>query len=79
MINAYILLEMQPGDSEEPTKEMKKIQDVVKVSIVAGKFDVVVRVQVKHLEDLHNVTHKIQMVSGVKKTNTLIIEKEIVL
>lgn len=79
MIHAYILLEMQPGDSEKSTKEMKKIQDVVKVSIVAGKFDIVVKVQVKHLEDLHNVTHKIQLVSGVKKTSTLIIEKEIAL
>ena len=79
MINAYILISMEPGDSDKAIKEMRKISKVAKISIVAGEYDIVVRVQVKSLENLLKVTNKIQMIKGVKKTTTQVIEKEIAL
>ena len=79
MINAYILITMQPGHSDKAIKEMRKIENVAKISIVAGEYDIVVRVQVKTLEKLLNVTDKLQMIEGVKKTTTQVIEKEITL
>ena len=79
MINAYILINMQPGDSEKPINEMRKIENIVKVSVVAGEFDIVVRVQVKTLEKLLKVTNNIQKIPGVLKTTTQVIEKEIAL
>jgi len=77
MINAYILLTMQTGNSEKAIKEMRKIENVEKISVVAGEYDIVVRVHVKSLEKLLTVTNKIQMINGVKKTTTQVIEKEI--
>jgi len=77
MINAYILIMMQPGKSDKVIKEMRKIENVAKISVVAGEYDIVVRVQVKTLEKLLNVTDQIQMIEGVKKTTTQVIEKEI--
>ena len=77
MINAYILTMMQPGKSEKVIKEMRKIENIAKVSIVAGEYDIVVRVQVDDLEDLLTVTDKIHMIDGVTKTTTQVIEKEI--
>jgi len=77
MINAYILIEMEPGDSDITIKEMRKIENIAKISIVAGEFDIVIRVQVDSLESLLNVTNKIQKIKGVKKTTTQVIEKEI--
>ena len=79
MINAYILLTMRTGDSEKAISEMRKIENVEKISVVAGEYDIVVRVQVKNLESLLKVTNKIQMIDGVKKTTTQVIEKEIAL
>jgi len=79
MINAYILIDMEPGDSAKAIKEMRKIENIAKISVVAGEFDIVVRVQVKSLDKLLKVTNKIQMIPGVKKTNTQVIEKEIAL
>jgi DNA-binding Lrp family transcriptional regulator len=58
---------------------MRKIQNIAKISVVAGEFDIVVRVQVKSLDTLLSVTDKIQMIDGVKKTTTQVIEKEIAL
>ena len=77
MINAYILLNMKPGNSDKAIKEMRKIEDIAKISIVAGEYDIVVRAQVKSLDRLLKVTDKIQMINGVMKTTTQIIEKEI--
>ena len=77
MINAYILLTMQTGNSEKAISEMRKIENVEKISVVAGEYDIVIRVRVKSLEKLLTVTNKIQMINGVKKTTTQVIEKEI--
>ena len=79
MINAYILITMKPGDTDMAISEMRKIENVAKISIIAGEFDIVVRVQVKSLDRLLKVTNKIQMINGVKKTTTQVIEKEIAL
>ena len=70
---------MRPGNSNSNIKEMRKIENVEKISVVAGEYDIVVRVHVENLEELLEVTNKIQMVNGVKKTTTQVIEKEIAL
>ena len=77
MINAYILTVMKPGNSDNAIKEMRKIQNVKKISVVAGEFDIVVRVEVEDLENLLTVTDKIHQIEGVNKTTTQVIEKEI--
>lgn len=79
MINAYILIDMEPGDSDAAIKEMRKIKDIAKISIVAGEYDIVVRVQVKTLDRLLKATNAIQKIPGVLKTTTQVIEKEIAL
>ena len=79
MINAYILLSMKTGRSDTAIKQMRKLENVEKISIVAGEYDIVVRVQVDTLERLLEVTDNIQMIEGVQKTTTQVIEKEITL
>jgi len=79
MISAYILVQISPGNTGKIITEMRKIDNIVKISVVAGEFDIVVRVQVKSLEKLLKVTDKIQMIKGVNKTTTQVIEKEIAL
>ena len=77
MINAYILIAMQPGDYEKAIQSMRKIDKIAKISVVAGDYDIVVRVQVDELEQLLHVTDKIQMIECVKRTTTQVIEKEL--
>jgi len=77
MINAYILIAMRPGDYEKAISSMRKIDKIAKISIVAGDFDIVVRAQVDDLEQLLQVTDKIQLIEGVQKTTTQVIEKEL--
>ena len=79
MIHAYMLLTLRPGKSEEIITQISKVESVEKIAVVAGEFDAVVRVMVETLEDLLKVTDKIQLIEGVKKTTTQVIEKEIAL
>ena len=70
---------MRTGNSDAALKEMRKLEKVEKISVVAGEYDVVVRVRVDDLEQLLEVTNDIQMIEGVTKTTTQVIEKEIAL
>ena len=70
---------MKPGNTDKAITAMRKIENVEKISVVAGEYDIVVRVHVKCLENLLKVTEKIQMINGVKKTTTQVIEKELAL
>jgi len=79
MINAYILVHVRTGSTDRAIEEMRKIENIRKISIIAGDFDVVIRVEVKSLDKLLKVTNKIQLIKGVLKTTTHVIEKEIVL
>jgi len=79
MITAYILINMQPGKTDKAIEEMRKIENIQKISIVTGEYDIVVRVNTKTLDKLLKVTDKIQLIKGVSKTTTQVIEKEIAL
>ena len=79
MISAYILIDMKPGNFDKAINLMRKIENITKISVVAGEYDIVARVQVTNLDRLLKVTNKIQMIDGVKNTTTQIVEKEIAL
>ena len=79
MISAYILVHIKPGNTDRIITKMRKITNVEKISVVAGEFDIVVRVKVKSLDRLLKVTDKLQMIEGINKTTTQVIEKEIAL
>jgi len=77
MIKAYILTEMQPGDYNKAIKEMEKIENIKKISVTAGDYDIIIRAEVSHIKDLMKLTNKIHMIDGVNKTKTQVIEKEV--
>ncbi len=77
MISAYILIETEHRNSDKIVKELRKIEDVTKISVIAGEYDIVVRVEANTLNNINKVTNKIRSISNIKSTNTHIIEKEI--
>jgi DNA-binding Lrp family transcriptional regulator len=77
MIKAYILTEMQPGDYNKAVKEMKKIENIKKISVVAGDYDIIIRAEVNRINDLLKLTNKLHMIDGVNKTKTQVVEKEL--
>ena len=59
-------------------KELKKIDGVYEVYIMTGGSDILVKVLAVDIQDLNNlVTEKLRNVTGVDKTQTAIILKEL--
>ena len=70
---------MLPGYVKKSIEQMQKIEFIEKISVVAGQYDVIIRVLVEDLEALLAITNQLQMIPGIEKTTTQVIEKEIVL
>lgn len=79
MIKAYILLNMNYRNFKKALDEMSSFKQIEKISVIAGQYDIIVRVGIENLEELLDLTNNIQMINGVEKTTTQIIEKEIIL
>ena len=58
---------------------MKKLNNIESVAVVTGDYDIIVKARVDVLEDLMELTDKIQLIDGIKRTTTSVIEKEITL
>ena len=77
MMHAYILVTMKPGFSDQAIRDIRSLEHIEKVSVIAGAYDIVVRVGVKSLEDLMKINSHLQNIKGLEKTTTHVIEKEI--
>jgi len=71
-LEAYILLNAEPGKIWEVAEATLKIEGVKKAHAVAGQFDAVVYVEFPKMEDLGKIIEKIQHLKGVRGTQTLI-------
>jgi len=77
MVVAYILINVAIGKVDHVMSKLREIENVKSIAVVAGEFDLIVRVEVKSLEKLFDVTEKIHRIDGITKTTTHIVEKEI--
>ncbi len=76
MINAYVLITSEVGRSAGIIKELKKLRGVKIISVTAGEFDIIVRVEVNSLEELYNLVESIQEIPGILRTVTHVVMKE---
>ena len=77
MIDAYIFVDMQPGYSNDAISNINTITEAVKTSVISGDYDIIVRVHATDLNQLHHVSLTIQKITGVTRTITSVIEKEL--
>ena len=63
--------------SDNVAKELTKMENITKISVIAGAYNIVVRVDVETIGNLNKVTNKIQSIRGIINTDTHVIEKEI--
>lgn len=77
MTRAYILTALEPGVVKQAISQLRIINDIEKISVIAGEYDIVVRVAAPTMEGILGAANKIQQVKGVKKTITQVVGKEI--
>jgi DNA-binding Lrp family transcriptional regulator len=71
-LEAYILIDAEPGMIWEVAETTLKIRGVKKADPVAGQFDAVVYVDFVNMNALGEIIEKIQRLKGVRRTQTLI-------
>jgi DNA-binding Lrp family transcriptional regulator len=73
MVNAVVLISVEPGRIAEAAQEIADLEGVSEVHSVAGEVDLVAIVRVKEHEDLARVIPGgIAKVDGILSTETLI-------
>ncbi len=73
MVNAFVLLNVEPARIAAVAGELADIEGVAEVYSVAGEVDIVAIVRVRHHDDLAEVvTTRLSMLPGVIDTRTMI-------
>ena len=79
MVIAYALIVVERGYLETVTRMLSEVKGVKRVSVVTGIYDVIARIEVGSLEELYDVSRAIDSIPGIERTNTHVVEKEIVI
>ena len=73
MVNAFVLLKVQPARIAALASELTEIAGVAEVYSVAGDVDLVAIVRVRHHDDLAEVvTGRLSQLDGIVETRTMI-------
>ena len=71
MIEAYVLIQTKIGKLESVASEASRIGRVATAAVIAGPYDVIVRVSAEDLDSLgRQVVSEIQVMDGVTRTLT---------
>ncbi|KXH73216.1 MAG: hypothetical protein AM326_00275 [Candidatus Thorarchaeota archaeon SMTZ-45] len=77
-IQAYILMELELGRTDEVVKQLGAIEEATRIAVTTGVYDIVMLLEVNDLEELYDITvHRIHSIPGIRDTSTAVIEKMI--
>ena len=72
MVTAILLMKIDRGKVIEVAETLAGLPGISEVYSVAGRFDLVAIIRVRHSEDMANlVTREVVKVQGIRKTETL--------
>jgi DNA-binding Lrp family transcriptional regulator len=73
MVTAIVLINCEKGMVSQAAQALAEIQGIAEVYSVAGRVDLVAVIRVNNNEDLAEiVTSKLQFITGIEHTETLI-------
>lgn len=72
MVTAILLIRVERGKVSEVAEALAALAGISEVYSVAGRYDLVAIVRVRHTEDMANlVTSEVVKVQGIRETETL--------
>lgn len=73
MVRAYILITVQPGSESEVAEALVKMKEVEDMDIVYGECDIIMKVNLKTMNDLRNFTvDTLRKIKEIRTTKTMI-------
>jgi len=75
---AYILMTIQLGRTDNVLRELREIDEAIRIAVTTGEYDIVMLVDVESLEALYEITvNRIHKIPGIEETTTAVVEKMI--
>ena len=75
-VQAYILMTVEIGKTDEVLDHLRKIEEATRVSVTTGEYDIVALIEVEDLESLYDITvQRIHQIPGLVETTTAVVEK----
>lgn len=72
MTKACVLIKTVPTRIEKTLEGVKKFKETFKAYMVFGRWDVVAFLDVEDYHELKTITSKVNMMDGVRSTETLV-------
>ncbi len=70
-MKAYILINTQIGKTTEVVKELSKMDEIKKLDIIMGPYDIIAEVEAKDHDTLSQVViNRMQKIDAIKHTRT---------
>jgi DNA-binding Lrp family transcriptional regulator len=75
-VSAYVLVTLNPGTEKNILQKVSHFNEVMKVSMMYGEYDAIIKVCTEDLEELNQfLTDKLRVLPDIFQTATLIVAK----
>ena len=75
-VSAYVLVTLNPGTEKNILQKVTHFDEVVKVSMMYGEYDAIIKIYAENLEQLNTfLTDKLRVLPDIFQTATLIVAK----
>ncbi len=72
-VKAYVLITVEPAQTQDVVKALKKVKGVTEVNEVIGPYDIVAEMYIERFQDVSEMLReKIRPISGVRNTLTCV-------
>lgn len=76
-VSAYVLVTLNPGTEKNILKKVSHFDEVMRVSMMYGEYDAILKVCTGSLEQLNEfLTDKLRVLPDIFQTATLIVAKQ---
>ena len=79
MIGIYLMIITRPGEIRGVIAELKELEHLDNIAIISGEYDIVVKASLDSMDGVADLTERINLIKGIKRTHTHIVERELAL
>ena len=74
-VKAFVLIEVEVGESGNVVEKVRKLSSITSANMLIGPYDVIAVIELAEFAMVNDLVDKIQSISGVLKTTTLLCAK----
>jgi AsnC family. len=77
MMGIYIMIIARPGEIRGIINELRKLEHLDNIAIITGEYDIIVKASLDSMDEVADLTDRVNQIKGIKRTHTHMVEREI--